>query len=304
MTSNSPFTFYLDWKVGAQFAGLFSAHANGLYEEAGLKVDLVPWLEDARSIHEKVVREAGRGELCAGCAEDNLIVRQAARDGSVLAFGAMLQEPPLVLMSRPERGIRNIGDLRGKRVGMHPDGIRALEIILALEGIRLSELTIHEVGFDLEHLRQDRFDALQGYTMTEPVQLARLGLKVATLPIEHPRLKPYAQVYFSERHLLRNRPAELAAFLAASNAGWLSVCADPDSAARLIAEMMGTPTKAAEQREMLERVIPLVTGGRPIEQIGTIEPTQWRRNLDTYTEFGLVDRPVDFDEIVFDIQLG
>jgi NitT/TauT family transport system substrate-binding protein len=299
---NTSFTFYLDWIVCAQFAGILWASENGFYEADGIDVTLVPWHDDGRSVLSKVLEKATHGEICAGCVEDNLLVSSAARGESVVAFGAMLQDTPLVLMSKPERGIRDIRDLRGKRVGMHADGIRALEIVLALEGIPIADVEIHEVGFDLDHLQHDRFDALQGYTMTEPVQLAALGVGVDVLPVKHPRLKPYAQVYFSERTLMINNGSVFERFLSASNAGWLAVCSDPDSTAALVARMMGDPTQVSEQRQMLERLIPLVVDTRGDEKVGTIDTEQWRRNLETYVDFGLIDEPIDLHDVVFDVR--
>lgn len=298
MASRTPFTFFLDWKVSAQFAGLVLAKENGSYDAAGLDVRLVPWHDDGVSVSDKVVRMASEGELCAGCMEDNLIVRRAASDRSILAFGTMLHDTPLVLMSRVERGIRSIGDVRNKRVAMHHDGIRALEIVLALEGIPASGLDISEVGFDLQQLVDGRFDAVQGYTMTEPVQLAALGVEVEVLPILHSRLKPYAQIYFSERALITQDPSVFERFLRASTAGWLSVCAEPDRAAAVVARAM-TAANQTEQSRMMERLIPVVTGGRPADQVGAIESAQWRRNLDTYAEFGLIDRSLELHEVVF-----
>jgi NitT/TauT family transport system substrate-binding protein len=297
----TPFTFYLDWIACAQFAGLFWARDNGLYDAAGLQVTIVPWHEDGRSVHEKVMHTAAQGQLCAGCSEDNLIITQAGKGRSVLAFGAMLQETPLVIMSKPEQKIRCFDDLRGKRIGMHADGIRALELVLALEGISVGDLELHEVGFDLEHLREDRFDALQGYAMTEPVQLAALGVEVELLSVKHPHLHPYAQVYFSERALTVANQSIMTAFLAASSAGWLAVCAEPRQAAQPLARVMGEPAQERMQREMLTRVIPLVTGGKPVERIGTIDREQWQRNLATYAKFGLLDQPLDVADVVFDL---
>jgi NitT/TauT family transport system substrate-binding protein len=299
--TKTPFTFYLDWIACAQFAGLFWAKENGLYDAGGLEVTIVPWHDDGRSVHEKVMHMAAQGQLCAGCSEDNLIITQAGKGRSVLAFGAMLQETPLVIMSKPEQKIRCFGDLRGKRIGMHADGIRALELVLALEGISVGDLDLHEVGFDLAHLREDRFDALQGYAMTEPVQLAALGVEVELLTVKHPRLHLYAQVYFSERTLIVEHQAIMSSFLTASNAGWLAVCAEPDLAAHLLAQVMVEPAQERMQREMLTRVIPLVTGGKPVNQIGTIDSEQWERNLATYSEFGLLADPLDLSDVVFDL---
>ncbi len=308
MTPNTPLTFYLDWLVCAQFAGIVWAQESGLYEAAGLNVRLVPWHDDGRSVIEKVVSAASNGELCAGCVEDNLIVTRCAQDGAVQAFGAMLQDTPLVVMSHPSQRIRSVADLRGKRVGMHPDGIRVLELVLALDGISTDDLDLHEVGFDLDHLRQDRFDALQGYMMTEPVQLAGLGLSVDVTPVKHLRLKPYAQTYFSETTLLAQHHRKFTDFLTASSAGWVAACAQPDEAAAVVSRVMhgrAAPDDQrrteTEQRQSLDRLIPLVVGDLPIAAIGSIEMRQWKLNLESYFELDMINHRVDLTEVVCDL---
>ena len=308
MPPTTPFTFYLDWLVCAQFAGIIWAKDHGLYEARGLDVTVVPWYDDGRSVIDKVIAAASDGEMCAGCAEDNLVVSRFSAEESVQVFGAMLQESPLVVMSRSNQCIRNIADLRGKRVGMHADGIRALEIVLTLEGISTSDLVVDEVGFDLEHLRQGRFDALQGYAMTEPVQLAAMGVGVDVTPVKHLQLNPYAQVYFSETMLLARYRQKFADFLAASSAGWLAVCARPEEGAgvvsRLMTENIGMGDRRGterEQRRSLERLIPFVLGELPVERVGGIETGQWKRNLDSYFEFDVIDRRLDVADVVFDL---
>ena len=191
---------------------------------------------------------------------------------------------------------------------MHADVIRALEMVLTLEGISMSDLDVHGVGFDLEHLRHDHFEALQGYVMTEPVQLAATGIDVDVTPIKHHRLQPYAQVYFSEATLLARCHGQFADFLAASSAGWLAACARPDEGASLIARLMTDSEGIDDRREMerqqrqsLDRLIPLVLGELPIERIGAIESAQWKRNLESYLEFGVIDRPVCVTDVVFDL---
>jgi NitT/TauT family transport system substrate-binding protein len=308
MAMQTSFTFYLDWLVCSQFAGIFWAKEHRLYEALGLDVEVVPWHDDGRSVIEKVLATAALGEFCAGCAEDNLVVSRFADDASVQVFGAMLQDPPLVVMSQPHHLIRSVADLRGKRVGMHADGIRALELVLALEGISPDELDLHEVGFDLEHLRGGRFDALQGYTMTEPVQLSSLGIDVDVLPVKHRMLKPYAQTYFSATTLLSSRSGPFRDFLAASSAGWLAACAHPDEAAVLVSRLMhdGQPNGVLrearrDQRRSLDRILPLVLGDLPAERIGSVDVEQWSRNLATYFEFGLIPRPLGVEDVAFEL---
>jgi hypothetical protein len=116
------------------------------------------------------------------------------------------------------------------------------------------------VAFDLDHLRFDRFDALQGYTMTEPVQLASMGIATTELPLKHPRLLPYAQTYFASQSTIDAHRAELCAFLHASHDGWRAALAQPDEAAALLTatdehpSTMDASAHLAEHRAMLARV--------------------------------------------------
>ena len=297
-------TFYLDWIFCAQFAGLIWAQQNGLYRAAGLDVELMPWNDaDDRSIVNKVLA----GGICAGCAEDNLIVTAIDERRPVRVVGAMLQDTPLVLMSKPGRGIRSLADLRGKRIGIHHDGNRALQMLLALEGIAPAECDIQEVAFDLEHLRLDRFDALQGYTMTEPVQLASMGIATTELPLKHPQLLPYAQTYFASQSTIDAHRAELRAFLHASHDGWRAALAQPDEAAALLMATDAHPSTSdasahlAEHRAMLARVAPLVTGSRSTAEIGRIDRAQWSANLSTYAVHGLTQHRLLVEDVVEDL---
>jgi NitT/TauT family transport system substrate-binding protein len=304
LTAPISLSVYLDWVLCAQFAGLCWAVDKGLYAAADLEVTLVPWNNDGRSILDKVVGASAADQLCVGSLEDNLIVRGIADGRPVRAFGSMLQDTPMVLMSRSSQPIRTLADLRAKRVGMHTDGIRALEVILALEGMSVSDLFIREVGFDLDLLIGGDVDALQGYVMTEPIELAALGEDVDVLTLKHRRLQPYAQIYFAEQSMLVDHQETYAAFLEASTAGWAAVCADPDGAAEVVARMMNQPAQRATQRAMLERMIPLVSGGFPSDRAGMINKAQWERNLETYFEFGIVNRRFALNEVFFDVGTG
>ena len=267
------FVFYLDWLPNAQFAGICWALDHGLYLDAGLDVTLVPWFEDGRSIVQKVMA----GGLCAGSAEDNLVVKANARgEARVSALAAMFQCTPLVVMSRPESAIRSIRDLRGKRVAMHCDGIRILEGMLDLHGISHSDVDLVEVTHDLDHLLERRFDAVQGYAVSEPLELAARGLPVSTFTLEHPRLHPYAQVIFAADALLVSERRTFEKFLQASFAGWCACLQDLDEAAaaiRRVGEPMQDPVR---EIAALRRVRQLVEGTKP-NALGEIDSERWGR---------------------------
>ena len=282
---SQPFAFYLDWVANAQFAGICWALDHGLYDDAGLDVTLVPWVEDGRSIVQKVMA----GGLCAGSAEDNLVVAASARgEGNVSALAAMFQQTPLVVMSRPESGIRSISDLQGKRVAMHCDGIRILEGMLELHGIRRSDVQLCEVTHDLNHLLERRFDAVQGYAVSEPLELAACGMTVSTFTLQHPKLHPYAQVIFATDAMLAAQPEPFRRFLHASFEGWRACLGDLDEAALSI-RRVGVPMHDRDREAAsLELVSSLVTGGSVRDALGCIDRQRWAANLNAYCHLGII----------------
>ena len=278
------FVFYLDWLPNAQFAGICWALDHGLYDDAGLDVSLVPWQEDGCGIVQKVMA----GGLCAGSAEDNLVVSANARgEARVSALAAMFQRTPLVVMSRPETAISSIRDLRGKRVAMHCDGIRILEGMLDLHGISRSEVDLVEVTHDLDHLLQRRFDAVQGYAVSEPLELAAQGLPVSTFTLQHPKLHPYAQVIFAADAQLTRQRVSFERFLQASFAGWRACLEDLDQAAISI-RRVGEPMQDPEREIAALRQVRELVAGSTGNSLGCVDPHRWSGNVSVYASLGLV----------------
>lgn len=287
-----PFTFLLDWQPNVQFAGICWALDRGLYRSVGLDISVVPWTEDGRGIVQKVEE----GGLCAGSAEDNLVVGAKARgEAQVSAVAAMFQQTPLVVMSRTETAIRSIGDLRGKRVAMHCDGIRILEGLLDLYGIGRDELDLVEVTHNLENLLERRFEAVQGYAVSEPHELEARGLSVSTFALHHPKLHPYAQVIFAPDTQLSSQRQPFDRFLQASFAGWRACLDDIEQAAisiRRVGAPMPDPERELAALRMVKR---LVTGNDAGGRIGVIGKRRWADNIRSYRRFQIVppDTPLD-----------
>ena len=296
----TPFAFYLDWVLCAQFAGLIWAQAKGLYREAGLDVTIIPWEEDGRSIIEKV-RDGG---VCAGSSEDNLIVGARAAGVPVKALATMLQDSPLVLITRQQSDIHSLHDLVGRRVAMQGDGNRILEAVLALNGINRHTIQISESAYDLNRLAQDRVDAMQGYAMAEPLELAHLGVATRVIPIRHHELHPYAQVFFATDGVIEQHSETLRRFLHASVAGWQAALRQPDEATSLIVAMNGGRTEIATEREMLVTMTPYALGEVGWARFGVLDRRRWERNLATYQRIGILSRPMTVGEIVDDRFVG
>ncbi len=291
----TPLTFFLDWEVNCQFAGLVWARDRGLYARRGLEVRLVaPHENPGRTVLDLVLEN----ELAAGCMEDNLIVRASLAGREVRAIGAMLQDTPMVLMTAADSGIAGLRDLPRRRIAMHRDGIHLLETILALHGIAAGDLNPTLEGWSLDDLVAGRFDAVQGYAITEPVLLARQGFAARLLPLRHADLDPYAQVMFATTRCIEERGPFLGDFLAATFEGWRAAMEGRDTASELVAAVSDEQPSVEENRAILDAMVPLVAGAVGLARVGDLEPDRWRRNLAAYARFGMVDRPAAVEEVI------
>ncbi len=289
--------FMLDWEINCQFAGLVWARANGLYEDAGLDVRLVPPSRRCAAPVLDAVREV---PLAAGCMEDNLIVRAAADGAGVKAIGAMLQETPMVLMTAAGNGVRTLADLSGLRIGVHEDGVHLLETILALHGVDRASMDIVVGGWALDDLVRGKLDAAQGYAITEPAYLEAAGFHPHLIPVAHSHLHPYAQMMFATAECIREHAGPLSRFLRATFDGWRAALGNPARAARLVAAVSEEQPDADVNARIIEGMVPIVTGGMSREELGAMDRERWQRNLSTYEASGMVGRAPPLDQVMDD----
>jgi len=282
------FDLVLDWVPNVQFVGPCWALANGMYRDAGIDLRLVPWTEDGRTIVEKTL---AREVPAAGSSEDNLVIGARARgEAAVRGLAAMFLTTPLVVMSLPESRIATLADLRGKRVAMYCDGIRILESLLEADGISRDALEIGEVTHDLGNLTSGRWDAVQGYAVSEPLELAMRGVTVDTLTLRSPALHPYAQVIFAADGAFAAARELYRTMLAATYQGWDAAIRDPAGAAAAIRAVGMPMADAAREQQALARVGQLVRG-EAVDRargLGVIDPERWASNVAAYIRAGIV----------------
>lgn len=290
-----PFTFVLDWTLNCQFVGLIWAHERGLYAESGLDVTLVSPLEFPATPTLDVVL---KHEPAAGCMEDNLVVRAALAGKGVRAIGAMLQQTPMVLMTSPASGIHTLHDLAGRRIGMHRDGIHLLRTVLTLHGFDPQSVDATVGGWTLPDLINGRFDAIQGYSITEPAELAELGLAPHLIPVRHHQLHPYAQMMFATTSCITTYSDVLQRFVTATFEGWRQAMMNREEAAMLVTAVSPEQSDPFVNRQILDAMWPIVTGEVGLDRLGYLDPDRWQRNLTTYHQFGVVDQLATFEQVV------
>jgi NitT/TauT family transport system substrate-binding protein len=290
-TANPDLTMQLDWLFNVQFAGLLLADHLGLYAQKGLNVAIKPWESDM-----VVPDTVSNTPLMIGCSEQNLILEAQAKGAPLKAIATMFQASPYALMSMPDSGIAQLCDLVGKRVGIHVDGLKVMELVKGVNGLSPDQIEVVEIPYEdkLERLISGEFAAIQCYAVDEPIGFTqKVGQAPILLPMDSYGYKAYAQVFFTTNSLLDQYPDQVQAFLSASFEGWKMALMDIPGTARLIAERYVTAdskyTDVDYQTQSLQLVADYITRGITSAQIGQISPEQWMQTADLMAQYGIID---------------
>lgn len=289
-----PLTLQLDWKPNAQFAGILLAYHLGWYEQAGINLVIVPGPLpadplDALKTSEKVIV----------CADDNLIIQARAAGQPVKAIAAMLQYSALGWMALKESGIKTMADLKGKRLGVHQDGEMALDIALTHFGLSRAEVETVEFGLDYaEVLRSGQCDAIQGFVITEPLELEEMGLELEVIPAYEWSYEAYAQVLVTTEHLLATEPDALRQFLQITYDGWRRALQNPAETGRIIVTHYLSEANLEVELRILLALRPFLEGKVGQARLGWMEQSRWERTINDLFHYGVLDKRLTAAEVM------
>ena len=249
-----PLTFQLDWHPNAQFAGLLVAKERGWYQAAGLDVTIRP-VDTKMDVVERVVG----GTNWLGCSEVGVLLSARAQGAPIKAIGTMFQASPMALLSLQTNGYTNLNSLRGKTLGVLPDGQRALEVVLAHDGLRRNQFKIIQKEHNTSGLLNGTCAAIQGYLIDEAIELELQGHPIHTIPYYQHGYVAYSQVYFASESMIRQNAEALRVFLEVSRAGWQAAFLDPEGTCSMIREKYNTQLDSQYQLRSLQRIAQLST---------------------------------------------
>lgn len=285
---------YLDWKLNCQFAGLVWALDTGLFARAGVDLRVIePVAGDNVPVLDRVQQDPD----AIGTVEENLVIQAAAESRPVRAFGAMLQRAPLVLMTEAAGPVRGLADLRRRRVAMHADGATHLRALLRLSGLDPDAVQITVGGWTLADLRQGRFDAVQGYAITEAQALAREGYDARLIPLHHAALSPASIVLVARRDLSERRTDVLRAVLDTLAVGWAGVLEDPATAAQKVARWSEEHPDAGQNEAILRGMSEYVRRG-PNAPLVRLNRARLEQNIGSLALAGVLAQPLDVAEVL------
>jgi NitT/TauT family transport system substrate-binding protein len=284
--------FNLNWIPEGEHCGFFQAKAAGLYERAGLDVELKAGGPD---INVPLLVGNGTADLGMGSSFTPLNMIDQGIPGMTVA--AFFQKDPQTLVAHPDQGISTLADVKGRPV-----------MIGKFSQQEFWQFLKQKFGFTDDQLRPYTYSAApfladptaiqQGYVTEDAFLLgAQMPKPPVILLLADYGYQNYATSVFGLRPFIEKNSKAVAAFVDATRQGY-AACIAGDYAAgmKLMLAMNpehGEPLFHFKLKEMKARG--MVDGGDAATLgIGAMTDVRWKEFFDTMSAAGLYPAKLDY----------
>lgn len=282
-----PVRVQLKWTHQFQFAGYYAAVHQGFYRDAGFDVSLLEYRPGAAPIEQLI---GGRAEYAVA---DSGVLLYRSTGVPLVALAAIFQQSPSILLTTEASGVRELTDLRGKRV-MLLGGYLNAELMSMLEavGLRSEDFTLLPADPDVRALMYGRTDAYNAYTTNEPYRLELEGIAYRKFAPSDYGVDFYGDILITTESLLKSDPEGVRRFREATLKGWRHAVQHPDEVVDVILAHYNTQARSREHllfeaREAIRLILPNVV------PIGYMNEERWKRIEATFRARGQTTQAVD-----------
>ncbi|MFZ1027041.1 MAG: ABC transporter substrate-binding protein [Limnoraphis robusta] len=284
-------TLQLDWKYNVQFAGVLLADYYQLYTREGLKINIHPW-----DFGVNLLDIVAENPTIIGCAEQDVILAAQATGKPIKAVATMFQTSPLGLMSMPDNNIASLHDLVGKKVGVHADTQKVMDLVMGYSQLSSDEIEVVNISLDEKYdkLLTGEVDAVQCYLVDEPIGFAyQTGIEPNVIRLSDYGYDAYVQTIFAHNSLLEMQREQVKAFLKATFQGWKLALENIPEAAKIVVENYVNPKSKYNnldyQTQSLELISEYITQGESLDQpLGLISPERWKTMSERLVQYNII----------------
>jgi NitT/TauT family transport system substrate-binding protein len=284
--------FGLNWLPEGEHCGFFQAKAGGIYEKAGLDVELKGGGPD---VNVPLLVSSGELDLGMGSSFTPLNMVDQGIPGVMVA--SYFQKDPQTLVAHPDQGISKLADIKGRPV-----------MVAKFSQQEFWQFLKQKFGFTDDQLRPYTYSAApfladptaiqQGYVTEDAFLLgAQMKKPPVVLLLADEGYQNYATGVFGLKPYLEKKPEAVRAFVAATRQGF-EACMAGDHAAgmKLMLAMNpdhGEPLFHFKLKEMKDRG--MVDGGdAKTLGIGAMTEARWKEFFDTMAAAGVYGPKLDY----------
>jgi len=284
-------TFVLDWTPNTNHTGLYVAQANGYFEEAGLKVEIVQPPEGGAELL------VGSGEAEFAVSFQDSMMPAIIGDNAIPieAVAALIQHNTSGIISRAGEGMDRPAGMEGKKYATWDLDLEKATIKQVVEkdggDFNKVELIPSTVTDEVSALQSNSVDAIWIFYGWAGVAAEVAGLETdyfAFADID-PVFDFYTPVIIGNKDWMAENPDITKAFLGAVKKGYEFAIEDPEGAADILLEAAPELDKElvyASQEYLKDEY------KAEVEQWGYIDPVRWNAFYNWVNENGLSETEI------------
>jgi NitT/TauT family transport system substrate-binding protein len=266
--------FLTNWFAEAEHGGFYQAKASGLYQKAGLDVDI---LMGGPQVNGVQLLAGGDADIIVSY--DIEVLDSIEKGVPAVAIGAINQFDLQGIMAHTD--VPSLAALKGRKILVSSTAFSTFWPWLKLK-FGFTDDQAGTYTFNLQPFYVDPTLAQQGYITAEPFEAQKNGVKTKFFLFADDGYPPYSTTLVTTRAYMEKNPEAVAAFVKATMQGWKDYLAHPALGNALIKE--ANPKQGDDQIAFSIarfKAIKCVTGGDAATLgIGIMTDARWKKTRD------------------------
>jgi NitT/TauT family transport system substrate-binding protein len=280
----------MNWFAEAEHGGFFQAKATGLYEQAGLDVELA---QGGPQLNAMQILVGGRADVILGY---DLQILAAVENGlPVRAVAATFQIDLQGLLARPP--ITSLAELKGHKIFISATGNASYWPWLKQKFGYVDEMAAPK-GVGLQGFLNDPTSAVAGYITAEPFTAVKANVPSNFLLFSAQGWPAYTNPIVTTNDFIAREPDALRRFLRASMQGWKDYLNDPTAGNALIKEI--NPKMDDEQIAFslgkMKEIHAVESGDAATMGIGIMTKERWQQTRDFMVSANILKPDTDWTQ--------
>jgi NitT/TauT family transport system substrate-binding protein len=283
----------LDWVFQGPNAGFMVAHAKGFYKDAGLNVDVGPG-KGSGSTAQLVASKAAQ----FGFADGFVVGNSVSKGLNIRAVAAVYRRNPTAVTVLADSGIKSPKDLEGKSIAITPGSAQFQQWPAFVKGCKLDADKIRVVSVDPAGtppaLITGKVQAMAGFAQGQvPTVEIRGGKQVRLFWYADCGVNAVSNSIIVHNDLIKEDPALIKAFVAATIKGFLYGRAHPDELVAAVKTFSPMVDPAVTRREAELSWQTWVTPATAGKALGWMAEKDWQETVEVLKQYGGVSRALE-----------
>ena len=285
--ANAKVRLLTNWFAEPEHGGFYHAVATGLYDKAGLDVEL---RQGGPSLN--VMQLLAGGEADVVMSYDIQIMTASEKGIPVKAIFTCFQFDLIGLLTRPD--VNSLAELKGRKVYFAGSGYSTYWPWLKQKYGYTDDMAGPKAS-NLQTFITDPTSAVAGYITSEPYVAEQHNIATKFFLFANDGYPTYANTMATTADFIKNNPDAVAAFTRASLEGWKAYMQDPTAGNALI-KKINTNMDDGQINfglKKIREVKAIESGDAATMGIGVITPERWQKTRDFLVSANLLAAGTD-----------